>query len=74
MRFGGRLPWRHGSEVLRRSSMLSIHYWQGPQGSDWMDLANQETEPALREFVATTWTSATTQIMFRTSIGDAQVG
>jgi nucleotide-binding universal stress UspA family protein len=38
------------------------------------DLAKQETEPALREFVAASWTSTTpapTQIVFRTAIGDA---
>ena len=38
------------------------------------DLAKQETEPALREFVAATWASATpatTQIVFRTAVGDA---
>jgi len=35
------------------------------------DLATEETEPALREFVASTWTSTTrapTQIVFRTRI------
>jgi nucleotide-binding universal stress UspA family protein len=38
------------------------------------DLAKQETEPALREFVAASWTSTTpapTQILFRTTVGDA---
>jgi nucleotide-binding universal stress UspA family protein len=38
------------------------------------DLAKQETEPALREFAAATWASATpatTQIVFRTVVGDA---
>ena len=39
-----------------------------------LDLAKQEIEPALREFVAAIWTKATpatTQIVFRTPIGDA---
>src|SRR5688572_18085208 len=39
-----------------------------------VDLAKQETEPALREFVAATWTGTTpapTQIAVRTAIGDA---
>jgi nucleotide-binding universal stress UspA family protein len=38
------------------------------------DLAKQETEPALREFVAASWTRTTpapTQIVFRTATGDA---
>jgi nucleotide-binding universal stress UspA family protein len=38
------------------------------------DLATQEIEPALREFVAGTWTTATrapSGIVFRTPIGDA---
>ena len=38
------------------------------------DLAKQETEPALSDFVGATWTSTTpapTQIVFRTPIGDA---
>ena len=38
------------------------------------DLAKQETEPALREFAAATWASATpatTQIAFRTVVGEA---
>jgi len=63
-RFGGRLT------VVSVVDPLLAEAARARLGRD----LNLETEPALREFVATTWTSATpapAQIVFRTAIGDA---